>query len=143
MKYIKCRHCGAENIFGSKTCDDCGKYLTGAKAEHNHDPSWGQCAWESDGMRCSNAGALAEGTQGADRWFCSGHYECSDGKLGHQILLESIRKHGSHPDFSFESRRERSRLKAEREVPEELKGWTIEEYRENARLLIRSIGKLP
>jgi hypothetical protein len=99
-----------------------------------------RCAWESNGQRCSNAGTLAEGTQGSDKWYCSGHYECSDGKLGQQILLESLRRN-PHPDFSLEARKRASFEKAEREVPKSLRGGTVEEYREHVKVLFEQFGK--
>lgn len=139
MRYVKCRHCGAENDANAKTCDDCGKYLTGSKSESKFDAMWGRCSWESDGIRCGNAGTLAEGTQGSDKWYCSGHYGCTSGVIGHQILTESLRNN-HNPDFSLEARAKESLSQVEKSVPEVFRGWTIDEYRQYARKTIRSIG---
>lgn len=138
MKKIKCPHCGAENDVGSKTCDDCGRYMSGAKEVAKFDPHHGRCAWESDGIRCANAGTMAEGTQGSDTWMCSGHAGCTNAAIGHQIVLDSVRRN-PHPDFSLEARRAASLARAEREVPEVLRGWTVDEYRMYARKMVSTI----
>lgn len=135
MRMIKCRHCGAENDANAKTCDDCGKYLSGSGSVARADPHWGRCSWESDGMRCANAGTLADSTTGTDRWYCAGHHGCGGGAIGHQIVLESLRR-DSNPDFGLDARRQASLSKANAMVPKNLRGGTVEDYRHLARSLL-------
>ena len=138
MRKIKCPHCGAENDVGSKTCDDCGRYMGGAKEAARFDPHRGRCSWESDGIRCTNAGTMAEGMLGSDTWMCSGHAGCTNAAIGHQIVLESVRA-DPYPDFSLDARRAASLARAEAEVPDVLRGWTVDEYRSNARKMVATI----
>lgn len=138
MRKIKCPHCGAENEVGAKTCDDCGRYMGGAKESTKFDPHRGRCAWESDGIRCDNAGTMAEGTLGSDTWMCAGHAGCTNAAIGHQIVLDSVRRN-PYPDFSLEARRKMSVAKAEAEVPEVMRGWTVDEYRSYARKMVSTI----
>ena len=139
-KYKMCPSCRTEHKASVKRCG-CGyewKYLDQQKYGETQS---GRCAWESDGTRCANAGALAEGTIGSDRWYCSGHYGCTSAVLGHEIVLASIKQHGHNPDLSIEARRSRSLAIAETAVPEYLRGWTVDEYRQNARHLLSTVGK--
>ena len=138
MRKIKCPHCGAENDVGSKTCDDCGRYMNGAKRVESVDIHRGRCSWESDGMRCANAGTFTDSTTGSDTWYCAGHHGCTNATIGHQIVLDSLRRNPM-PDFSLEARREMSYRKVERSVPEFYRGWKIDEYRKFARQMILSI----
>ena len=139
MKTRICPSCGDEHPSTASYCG-CGyKWRGGKEEKRTFDSNNGQCAWESDGKRCTNAGTMAEGTLGSDRWYCAGHYGCIDGRVGHQILLEAYRVNPM-PDFSLEARRARSIAAAERVVPESLRGWKVKEYRENARLLLASFG---
>jgi len=140
MKQIQCRHCGAMNDYGAKTCDDCGRYMTGSKAEHNHDPNNGQCAWTAGGQRCTNAGTMTDSTQGSDTWFCSAHYGCSDGKLGQQVMIEAIRSN-ARPDFSIEARKAKSLAAANAAVPEEIRKMTLSEHRKNFTESIAKFGQ--
>lgn len=140
MRKIKCPHCGAENDTGSKTCDDCGRYMQGAKESVKYDPHRGRCSWESDGMRCANAGTVTDSTSGSDSWYCTAHAGCKDPSLGHDIVLHSLRMNPS-PDFSIESRRARSLRVAENAVPEMMRGWTVDEYRQYARTMIKGLIK--
>jgi hypothetical protein len=138
MKIIKCRHCGAENDANAKTCDDCGKYLSGSQSVATHDHHWGRCAWESDGQRCCNAGTLADGTTGSDTWYCRGHYHLTDGAIGRLVVDASYRA-DPHPDFSLEARAAASRRAAEKAVPEHLRGWYVDEYREYCRSMLKTL----
>lgn len=137
MKKIKCRHCGAENEEKAKTCDDCGRYMGGSQSVSSFDPHHGRCAWESDGHRCHFAGTLADGNLGSDTWYCRGHYGLTDGTLGRLIVEDSYRSH-PYPDFSLDARRAASLRKAEAGVPDNFRGWTVEEYRTHCRAMLGS-----
>lgn len=50
-----------------------------------------RCAWSSEMLaeRCHYPGAMSHGTRGDGPWYCAGHFVCSDGAEGADIIALS------------------------------------------------------
>ena len=105
MKKIKCPHCGAENDYGSKTCDDCGRYLSGAKESASYDSMHGCCEVTGFSGRCHYPGSMSRSLQGGGPWICKEHYLDDSGEKTDDIIKESHVKI-PNPDYSFKARKQ-------------------------------------
>lgn len=57
--------------------------------EREYDHSPGRCCWNDGRERCFYPGSISHGTRGDGPWYCKGHFNCSDGAAGQQVIEQS------------------------------------------------------
>src|SRR5204862_8118984 len=73
------------------------------------------CSWHAGNERCRFPGSISSSNKGGP-WYCRGHANCSDPRVGGQIVDESIAECGSRPDYSHGPREQAIRDKHSHEL---------------------------
>lgn len=97
-----CPECSKELKPNAKRCTCGWKAVTREVVVMDKFHGW--CEWIGDGQRCHYPGVFSNSTIGGGPWFCTPHSTCADGRLGAQIVEQSI-KDIPKPDYSYEARR--------------------------------------